>query len=139
MMQTVNQNRQRYRGSESDSMSDLLGQLAENSAALVRDEIDLARQELKENARKLNPPLIAAAIGATIAVIGLMALAAAAIIGLGNLIGYGLSALIVGLVTGIVGTLMTLLAVRQIKRTSLKPRETIETLQEDKIWLKELA
>ena len=139
MMQTANQNPQRYRGLQSESMSDLLAHLAANSAALVRDEIDLARQELRENARKLMSSVIAATIGATIAGIGLMALIAAAIIGLGCVIGYGLSALVIGFVISVIGIVATLSAVRRIRRSTLTPEKTVETLEENKTWLKELA
>jgi len=119
-------------------MADLLGELASNSAALIRDEIDLARQEMRENALKLRPRFVAVAIGATSMGVAFLVFSAAAVIALGGLIGFALSAVVIGSLLALIGGLTTLIGVRRIKQTSLKPRQTIETLEEDKSWLRGL-
>ena len=45
-----------------ESFGELLGQLANNSAALVRDEIELARQEMSEKVTVLRSGIIMAAV-----------------------------------------------------------------------------
>ena len=122
-----------------ESFGELLGQLADNSAALVRDEIALAKQEMGEKLETVRSGAMTTAIGAVVGLVGLMALTAAAIAGLATVVGVGLSALIIGLALGVIGAALAMKGIGQIKRTSLKPEETIKTLEEDKQWLKELT
>lgn len=122
-----------------ESFGELLGQLANNSAALVRDEIELARQEMGEKVTVLRSGIIMSAVGAVIGLVALLTLTAAAVIGLGNYVGAGKSALIIGGALAIIGGAIAFAGLGQIKRTSLKPKQTIETLEEDKEWLKELT
>ncbi len=130
--------RQEERQAEPERMSEMLGELAASSAALIRDEIDLARQEIKEGARQMKSGVVASVLGGIISLIALFVLVAAAVVGLGNLIGHGLSALVIGAFLAVTGGATLLLGIRRIRRTSLKPEQTIETLEEDKEWLKQL-
>jgi hypothetical protein len=66
-------------------------------------------------------------------------LCAAVIIALAELVGPWQSALIVGLILGMAAGVIILSGVRRFKRTSLKPEKTIETLEENKEWLKEIT
>jgi len=59
------------------------------------------------------------------------------IIGLGQLIPMWLSALIVGLVVVGIGYMLIQSGLTALKRIDPTPRETIESLKEDKEWVKE--
>src|SRR5215831_692450 len=109
--------RQEDRPAEPEKMSDLLGELAASSAALIRDEIDLARQEIKESAHQMKSGMVAVALGVAFAAVAVLVLSAAAVIGLGNLIGFGLSALAIGVVLGVVGVAILLPGISRIRRT----------------------
>ena len=122
-----------------ESFGELLGQLANNSAALVRDEIELAKQEMSEKVGVLRSGFLILAVGSIIGLVAILTLTAAAVIGLGNLVGPGYAALIIGVTLGIIGGTTAFVGLGHIKRTSLKPKKTIETLEEDKQWLKELT
>jgi uncharacterized membrane protein YqjE len=122
-----------------ESFGELLSQLANNSAALVRDEIDLAKQEMSEKIARLRSAITLIAIGAVIGLLAVLPLLAAAIIGLGYVVGMAVSALIFGAVLAIVAAFIALKGIGQLRRTSLKPEQTIETLEEDKEWLKQLT
>jgi len=122
-----------------ESFGELLGDLANNSAALVRDEIELARQEMTEKVSELRSGATTAAIGLAIGFVALLTLTAAAVIGLAQLVGAGYSALIIGAALAIIGAITASAGLSQVKRTRLKPRQTIETLEENKEWLKELT
>ena len=122
-----------------ESFGELLGQLANNSAALVRDEIQLAKQELSEKASELGSGIFTLAVGSLIGLVAILALTAAAIIGLARYVGPGYSALIVGGALAVIGSVIAGVGLAHIKRTSLKPTQTIKTLEEDKEWLKELT
>jgi uncharacterized membrane protein YqjE len=122
-----------------ESFGDLLGQLANNSAGLVRDEIQLARQEMREKVSTLRAGIIIAATGLVIGLVALLTLTAAAVIWLANYVGAANSALIIGGALAIIGGATAFAGIGRIKQTSLKPKQTIETLEEDKEWLKELT
>jgi hypothetical protein len=126
-------------GDDRASFGELLGQLANNSAALVRDEIALAKQEMSEKVSSFRSGVVTTAIGGLIALFGVLALIAAAIIGLAHYMDAGLAALIVGGVLALIGGIIAFSGIGRLKRTSLKPEQTIETLEEDKEWLKELT
>ncbi|HET8675018.1 MAG TPA: phage holin family protein [Blastocatellia bacterium] len=122
-----------------ESFGELIGDLANNSAALVRDEIELVKQEMREKLNSFRAGVMTIAFGGVVLLVATLALVAAAIIGLGHLVGYGWAALIVGAALALVGGITAMVGLGQLKRTSLKPEQTIETLQEDKEWLKELT
>jgi hypothetical protein len=124
---------------ERESFGELIGDLANNSAALVRDEIELAKQEMSEKLSSFRAGVVTIAIGSVVLLVATLTLVAAAVIGLGYLVGPGWSALIIGGVLALVGGITAMVGLGQLKRTSLKPEQTIETLQEDKEWLKELT
>jgi len=122
-----------------ESFSELLGELANNSASLVRDEIELAKQEMREKVTVLSSGAVTIAIGGLIGFIALLALTAAAIAGLAHFMDTGLAALLVGGVLALIGGSLAFNGINRLKRTSLKPKQTIETLEEDKEWLKQLT
>ncbi len=122
-----------------ESFGQLLTQLATHSAALVRDEMALAKQEMRESVRSLRTGIATLAIGALIAWIALLTLAAAAVIGLANFMHPGYAALVVGVGLAIVGGNIVLVGINRLKQTNLVPEQTMETLEEDKQWLKELT
>ncbi|HSF22675.1 MAG TPA: phage holin family protein [Blastocatellia bacterium] len=122
-----------------ESFGQLLSQLATHSAALVRDEVALARQEMRESARSLRMGIVTLAIGALIGWIALATLAAAAVIGLANLMNPEYAALIVGGALAVFGGGVAMVGINRLKRTNLTPEQTVQTLEEDKQWLKELT
>ena len=122
-----------------ESFGELLSQLATNSAALVRDEIQLARQELSDKLSDFRSGILVLAVGVMIALVATLALTAAAIIGLARYVGPGYSALIIGATLAIVGGITASAGLIQVRRINLAPKQTIETLEEDKEWLKELT
>ena len=123
----------------SESYSELLSELANNSAGLVRDEIALATQEMREKVASLKSGILMLSAAAIIGLIALQTLTAAVVIGLIKIVGATNAALIVGSVLAVIGAVLALVGLGKIKRTSLRPQQTIETLEEDKKWLKELT
>ena len=67
---------------------------------------------------------------------GVLALVAAGIILLGQVIPYWLSALIFGLVIAAVGLFLVVKGANTLRQENPAPRETVETLKEDSQWLK---
>jgi uncharacterized membrane protein YqjE len=119
-------------------MRDLLKQLASEGGDLVRGEVALAKLEMRDMARQLAADSAKVAIAIGIALTGLLALLAAAVIGLGNLLGgqYALSALIIGAVMLAVGGALAMAGINGLKG-SHKPEQTVRSLKQGKEWARE--
>src|SRR5262245_33612294 len=115
-----------------ESFGELLSELANTSAGLVRDEITLARQEMREKASSLRSGILVMSAALILVLIALQTLTAAVIIALTTTVGATNAALIVGSVLAVIGASLALVGLRKIKRTSLRPRQTIESLEEDR-------
>jgi uncharacterized membrane protein YqjE len=126
-------------GGESPSLGDLLRQLANDSATLVREEFALARQEVKEALAALGTSVTLVAAGAVLALLALGTLVASAVIGLGHEVGYGTSALVIGLVITAIAGIAMAWGVKRLRASSLKPEKTIESIREGKEWMKDLT
>jgi len=122
-----------------ESLTNLISDLASDSAALVHDELALAKRELSEKLGLLSNSALIITTGILIGLLASMALCAAIVIALAPYTGAWQSALIVGLVLALVAAALSYSGVRSLKATSLKPEQTLETLEEDKRWLKELT
>lgn len=120
------------------SVSDLFRRLTTDASLLVRQEISLARAELRESAERLKEALRAIAIAAVLAIPGALALTAFLIIALGDAIGsYWASALMVGAV--LIGTAAVLgrRAAGRAKESTKGMQRTADSLREDARWGKE--
>ncbi len=116
-----------------DILSDLSGEFSD----LVRQEITLAKVELSQKASRTAKDSVLIAVGSFLSYAGLLALIAAAIIGLAEVMAWWLSALIVGAVVLIIGYILIQKGSSDLKKGALVPKETIESLKEDKDWAKE--
>jgi len=125
------------RQTDNRSLGELFTELANETTTLVRQEIQLARTELTQKATRASKDVGMIGAGGALAYAGLLALIAAVIIGLGELIPMWLSALIVGLVVVGVGYFMIQRGLTQLKQIDPTPRQSLESLKEDKEWVKE--
>ncbi|HET7599979.1 MAG TPA: phage holin family protein [Gemmatimonadales bacterium] len=121
------------------SLGELFGQLTEDMTLLVRQEVQLARTEIGEKVSRASKDLISVTTGAIVAYIGGLALVAALILFLWQVVGITpwLSALIVGVVLAVGGYVMLRGALRDLKRVDPKPERTIRTIKGDIEWAKE--
>ena len=120
------------------SLGELFGELAADMGVLVRKEVELARTEMTQKASRVGKDVAFLAVGGAVAYAGLLAIVAAIIIGLATLgLQWWLAALIVGLVVAGIGYFLVQKGLDALKREDIAPRQTIETLQEDKEWAKE--
>jgi len=122
---------------EERSLGELFTDLARETSTLVRQEVALARTEITQKATEIGRSSGKIGIGGAIAYAGFLAIVAALILGLGQLIPLWLSALIVGLVVAGVGYAVLQSGVSALKRANLAPQETIESLKEDAEWAKD--
>lgn len=118
-------------------LGELFSELATETGTLVRKEVELAKVEMTDKARVAGRDAAIVAAGGSIAVLGVMALMAALILAIGTLIPLWASALIVGAMVSITGGVLVVMGIRAFKGLDPAPRQTIETLEEDKRWLRE--
>jgi hypothetical protein len=112
------------------SLGELFGDLTREATDLVRQEVQLAKTEMTQKAAKVGKDAGMIAAGGFVAYIGALALAAALIIGLGKLIGYGWSALLVGIVFVAIGAMVAMQGLAALKRVDPVPHQTIESIKE---------
>jgi hypothetical protein len=119
------------------SLGGLVGQLTTDLGALLRDEVQLAKVELKEDATR------AAKVGGMFGAAGfagyvmILLLSFAAAWGLAEVMPIGGAFLIVGIVWGAVGAVLFVVGRARMRDLDMKPEQTIETMQENVQWAKQ--
>ena len=124
---------------EERTLGELFGQLSQDMTLLVRQEIALARAELGEKATRARRDVGSLGSGALVAYLGALALVAAVILILDQVVGLAswLAALLVGAVLAVAGWAMLRRGLRDLGRIDPTPRRTVETLKDDVQWAKE--
>jgi hypothetical protein len=121
--------RSETRGQE--SAASLVGRLVDDVTALVRNEVALAKAELAEAVASIRIGMGEFAFGAGLLLTGILALAAAIILALSEVIAPWLAALIVGVVLALGGILLLNAARKKLSPSALKPERTRESLRRD--------
>jgi Putative Actinobacterial Holin-X, holin superfamily III len=118
-------------------LGELFSELATETGTLVRKEVQLATVEMTDKAKLAGRSAAIATGGGLVAGAGALALMAALILLLGTVIPLWASALLVGAIVTVAGVVLAMSGIRALKGIDAKPRQTIQTLEEDKRWLKE--
>ncbi len=119
------------------SIGELIAELSRETTTLVRQELQLAKVEMSQKASRAGKNVGFLVVGGVVAYTGLLAIIAAVIIVLGNVIALWLSALVVGAVIAAVGLVLVIKGVNTLRQEDPTPQETIETLKEDREWLRD--
>ena len=125
-------------GGAEPSIGELFKQLSSDTSELVRQEIALAKAEMRQTGSMLAHDAAKVGIGIGLALAGALALTAFLVAGLGRLLGghYWLSALIIGVIFVAVGALLTKGALGDIKEHGITPDQTAKSLRDDALWAK---
>lgn len=119
----------------SRGLGDLFSDLTQNASLLARQEVLLAKVEMQRKVRDAGGDIATIAVGGVLANAALLALVAAAIVGLSNYVDLWLSALIVGVVIGLIAALLIFRGVEALKEMTPVPEQTMASLEENKEWL----
>jgi len=123
-------------GGAEPALGDLFRQLAQDSATLVRQEVALAKAELRENVKSVARDTAKIAVGAVVAAVGALVMVLFLVLLLGDVVGeYWAGALIVGVLFVAIGGFLAMGAMKRLKKDTLAPEQTLQTLKEDKQWL----
>ncbi|HTO03841.1 MAG TPA: phage holin family protein [Opitutus sp.] len=128
---------------QSNSIPGLLRELRDDAGTLLKQQVTLAKVELKENVSRLGGHLAKVAVGGVVTLVGATVL----LIGLGQLLGVLLEAaglsddtaqwlgpVIIGLVVAVIGWALLSKAKKALAQESITPRQTIESLKADQQW-----
>lgn len=126
-----------------NSIPSLLRELRDESTTLLRQEVALAKTELKENASRVGRHAARIAVGGFVAYAGVIVL----LIGIGQFVGailsragmdpdlaHWLAPTLVGLLVAVMGWVMVSKAKRALTEDNLAPRQTMESLKANKEW-----
>lgn len=130
-MQRMNENR------SEKPLGELFSDLASDMSNLVRQEVELAKVEISQKAKHVGRNIAYLVVGGAIAYAALLAVIAAIILLLDNVMPSWGASLLVGVVVAGIGWLLIGKAVSALQQTDVTPRETVETLKEDAAWMKQ--
>jgi hypothetical protein len=118
------------------SIGDLIGNISNDLSQLFRQEVELAKAEVKQEASKAGKAagMLGAAGFAGYLVVILLSFALVA--ALSNVMDPGWAALIVAAIWGIVGAVLYVNGQKKLKTVDPVPHRTVDTLKEDAQWLK---
>jgi nitrate/nitrite transporter NarK len=118
------------------SVGDLLGEVTGDLSKLMRQEVALAKVEMKEEAAKAGKASGLLAGAGLVGYLVLVFLSLALMFALDNVMGIGWAAVITAVILGIIGAVLFVLGRTKFKQVNPKPEQTIETLKEDVQWAK---
>ncbi|URN11491.1 phage holin family protein [Streptomyces radiopugnans] len=125
----------RDRRSQDDaSIGELLSAVTSDAQKLFRQEVELAKAEIREEATKVSK---AAGMygGAGLAYYMTILFASLALtFGLANVMDWGWAALIVTVLWGVAAAVMYVMGRSRMKQVHPKPERTVQTLKEDAEW-----
>jgi len=124
---------------DGQSLGELFGRFTSDLGGLVRDEIQLAKVEVTEDARRVARAggMLGAAAFAGVLTILLLSFAAAW--GLAEVMPIGFAFLVIAVVWGIAGAALFVAGRRRMSEADLRPEQTIQTMQENVQWAKQQA
>lgn len=112
-------------------LTTLLADLASSMTALVGKEVELAKAELSDKANQLGRALGQLAVGGAVLLCGVLALLAAAILGLSQVLTPWLAALCVGLAVTLIGFALVAAGRSKLRAAALRPQRTIGNVRQD--------
>lgn len=116
------------------SLTELISELGSGAATLLRQEVELAKVETKEQLRRTGKAGALFTVGGVAGFMALQLLSFAAAWGLAAVLPDGLAFLIVGLVYALVAAVVLSKAKKQASEIEPVPKQTVETLKEDVQW-----
>ena len=122
--------------SEDTSIGQLIGNISDDLSRLFRQEVELAKVEMRQEASKAGKAAGMLGAAAFAGYLVLVLLSFALVAALSNVMDPGWAALIVAVLWGIVGAVLYSNGRKKLKTVDPTPRRTVDTLKEDAQWLK---
>jgi uncharacterized membrane protein YqjE len=121
---------------EGRSVGDLLGEVTGDLSKLMRQEVALAKVEMKEEAAKAGKASGLLGGAGLVGYLVLVFLSLALMFALDNVMGIGWAAVLTAVILGIISAVLFVVGRNKFKQVNAIPEQTVETLKEDVQWAK---
>ncbi|MFI7600135.1 phage holin family protein [Actinoplanes sp. NPDC049681] len=118
------------------SIGELIGNVSNDLSQLFRQEVELAKAEIKQEATKAGKAAGMLGAAAFAGYMTIVLLSFALVFALGNVMDLGWAALIVAALWGAAGAVLALNGRKKLQTVDPVPHRTVDTLKEDAQWLK---
>jgi Putative Actinobacterial Holin-X, holin superfamily III len=115
---------------EGTSVGQLIGEVTKDLSVLMRQELELAKVEVKAEAKKAGQGAGMFGAAGFAGYMVLMFLSIALWWALAHLVGHSWSALIVAVIWGVIGAVAYVMGKKKFEQVHPKPERTVETLQQ---------
>jgi hypothetical protein len=115
---------------EGTSVGELMGEVAKDLSTLMRQELELAKVEVKAEAKKAGTGAGLFGAAGFAGYMVLLFLSIALWWALSHLVGHSWSALIVAVLWGVIGAIAYVMGKKKFQQVNAKPERTVETLQQ---------
>ena len=121
---------------DSRSVGAIVGDIAKDMSSLIRQEMDLAKTELKTEVTKAGKGAGMLGGAGFAGYLAVVLLSFALVFGLANVMDAGWAALIVAVIWAVIGAVLYANGRKKLKTVDPIPRRTVDTIKEDAQWLK---
>ena len=118
------------------SVGELIGNISNDLSQLFRQEVELAKAELKQEASKAGKAAGFLGVAGFAGYLAVVLLSFALVFALANVMDAGWAALIVAVIWLIIGGVLFVSGRKKLKSVDPVPHRTVDTLKEDAQWLK---
>jgi hypothetical protein len=118
------------------SVGELIGNISDDLSRLFRQEVELAKAELRQEAVKAGKAAGMLGGAGFAGYLAVVLVSFAAVFGLANVMNAGWAALIVAVIWAVVGGVLYLTGRQKLRTVDPMPRRTVDTIKEDAQWLK---
>ena len=117
-------------------LGELFAELKQETRTLIKQEMELVRVELSAKVSQLVKDLIALGVGGVLLYTGILTLVTAIVLGLAKFMPPWLSALLVSVVLLVIGAVLLMKGVTDLKKMKVAPEKSTESLKETSQWIK---
>ncbi|MEV6490557.1 phage holin family protein [Actinoplanes sp. NPDC051633] len=118
------------------SVGELIGNISNDISQLFRQEVELAKAEVKQEASKAGKAAGMLSGAGFAGYLVVMLLTFALVAALSNVIDASWAALIVAVIWAVIGGVLYSIGRKRLKTVDPVPHRTVETIKEDAQWLK---
>jgi len=129
-------NSQRTDDVSDNSIGELIGNVSDDLTQLFRQEVELAKAEVKQEATKAGKAAGMLGGAGFAGYLAVVLLSFALVFGLANVMDAGWAALIVAAIWAVIGAVLYMTGRKKLKEVDPTPHRTVDTIKEDAQWLK---
>lgn len=122
-------------GQPEPTLGELFNDLARETKILLRQEVQLAKIEMRHTVKHAGKGAGMIAAGGVLGFVGVMCIAAMVIALLSTVMAVWVASLIVGVVVLAVAAMLAKSGFNEIRKSEGPPKEMVESVREDAIWL----